>query len=400
MYRRFSTQIDTDFPNNNTAARIVSEGKDVTRLYDDAWFQEQIHAYGMTQQGKFSPFPPVTALAFLPLSHLDPLTALQVTAVVNILLLAAAIAILSSLLSLSLPETTVFVLLSGIGLVNCLRFGQLYIALSLFIIFGYFFYVKKQPVLAGICFGLLVPIKYYPFMFILYFAFRREWRLVVSAVGTMSLVILLGVVVLGPEIHSGYLSSVLGSHLSSHFTQQDPFSPTFQSFDSLLRRLLVFDPVLNPRPLVAANDVFPLLKIIIFIAILAVSGTALLWAHRANDGDAVRFSIGVLGIAGLLLAPGTATYHYVLLWLPVGLVMAVMVERQKTVVAYTFLAMYSAIGFIPYSITKKLDAQGVLTLLAYPRLMLVVGMFVTMIMFIRNSRLPLAVTGKRIERPV
>ena len=55
-------QVDSDFPNYYTAAKIVADGKDVNRLYDDSWFQSQIRSYGMQLQGKFSPFPPVTAL--------------------------------------------------------------------------------------------------------------------------------------------------------------------------------------------------------------------------------------------------------------------------------------------------------------------------------------------------
>ncbi|MEK7672143.1 MAG: hypothetical protein AAB344_07990, partial [Bacteroidota bacterium] len=38
------TQIQTDFPNYYIAGAIARTGVGVERLYDDAWFQEQIKA--------------------------------------------------------------------------------------------------------------------------------------------------------------------------------------------------------------------------------------------------------------------------------------------------------------------------------------------------------------------
>ena len=57
--------IQSDFPNYFTSAKIVADGGDTARLYDDAWFQEQMRRYGVGEHftGKFSPFPPATALA-------------------------------------------------------------------------------------------------------------------------------------------------------------------------------------------------------------------------------------------------------------------------------------------------------------------------------------------------
>ena len=107
------TEVDTDFPNYFTAAKIVADGREVSRVYDDRWFQSQIHSYGMKLEGKFTPFPPATALVFLPLSSFDPLTALRITTVVNAVLLVLSIRVLAYLLPLSLVESAAFVLLKG-----------------------------------------------------------------------------------------------------------------------------------------------------------------------------------------------------------------------------------------------------------------------------------------------
>src|ERR1700726_2348406 len=77
--------IEADFPGYFTAARIVIDGQDTRRLYDDDWFREQIRRYGLESAknpGKFAPFPPPTALLLVPLARFEPLTALRIVTAV------------------------------------------------------------------------------------------------------------------------------------------------------------------------------------------------------------------------------------------------------------------------------------------------------------------------------
>src|SRR5271156_4617242 len=69
-----SSKDETDFPNYFTAAKIVADGGDTDRLYDNGWFQDQMSRYriGKASEGQFKPFPPPTALLLLPLARLQP----------------------------------------------------------------------------------------------------------------------------------------------------------------------------------------------------------------------------------------------------------------------------------------------------------------------------------------
>lgn len=384
------SKVDSDFPGYFTAAKIVADGGEVERLYDISWFQDQMRHYriGKPSEGKFSPFPPPTALLLVPLAQLDPLNALRVVTCVSVLCLVCAIVLLARILSWSLIDSAVFILLSGNAIIGALRLGQPYILVSLSCVLGYYAYVKGRPALAGLCFGVFSPIKYFPLVILAYFASRKEWRVVLGGATAILAVALASISVLGWKIHEDFLSSVLGNHLIGNISMQDPFTASFQSFDTLFRRLFVFDSTLNPQPLVA----LPRLQVIGVITtkatIFLVGIATLIRLARKADGNAAAPSIGILGILTLLLAPATATYHFVLLWLPVGLLVDYFYRHSAPIRAYFILGIYALIGFFPYRFTIPFEGRGRLTVLAYPRLFLLLAMFAACVYFLWSRAEP------------
>jgi hypothetical protein len=369
------TAIASDFPNYFTASKIVADKGDVTRLYDDAWFQSQIRRYRVGDRfaGKFSPFPPATALLLLPLTRLQPLDALRVLTCISLACLLASVIILAKTLEWNAVETGVFVLLSGYAVLNGLRDGQPYIIMSMSCILGYYARLRGRPWLAGLCFGLFVPIKYFPAVFFVYFACRREWKIVLAGAATALVIALLGIVVLGWKVHEEFLATVLGNHLIGVLSMQDPFTASFQSFDSLFRRLFVFDVLNNPRPFFTSGPLHILSVIVTKAGLLAAAAATLVRLERSRSADAAAASLGIIGVLGMLLAPATASYHFVLLWLPVGLLAAYFIRERANALAAWIIFMYALIGFFPYKFTMSLDGRGGLSVLAYPRLFLLLA---------------------------
>ena len=384
------SKIDSDFPGYFTSAKIVAEGGDVGRLYDNAWFQDQMRRYqvGKPSEGKFAPFPPPTALLLVPLAQLKPLNALRVVTGVSVLCLVCAIVLLARILSWSLIDSAVFILLSGNAVIGALRLGQPYILVSLSCVLGYYAYVKGRPVLAGVCFGLFSPIKYFPVVIIAYFAFRREWKVVLGGATAILAVALISIGVLGWKVHEDFLSFVLGNHLVAKLSMQDPFTASFQSFDTLFRRLFVFDATLNPQPWIALPGL-QVIGVIIAKASIFLAGIATL-VKLARDavGIATAPSVGLLGVLTLLLAPATATYHFALLWLPVGLLVDYFFRQRTPMRAYFILGIYALIGFFPYKFTIPFEGLGGLTVLAYPRLFLLLTMFAACVYFVWHRAEP------------
>jgi hypothetical protein len=377
-------RVDTDLPNYLTAARIVADRGQVDRLYDIPWFQAQMSRYqiGKPSEGKFEPFPPPTALLLVPIAHLTPLDALRVMVGLNLLCTAASILLLSRILACSVVDAALLVLLSGFAVINAVRLGQPYPLVSLSCILGYHTYLKGRPFLAGLCFGLFTPIKYVPVVMLVYFACRRQWKLVLGGAAAILAVVLLSIGVLGWKIHEEFLQSVLGGHLVGNLTMQNPFTATFQSFDSLFRRLFVFDAMLNPHPLIACAWLEVLGVILTKLLILGTGVATLLRLARMGSERSLPPSIGILGILVLLLAPATAVYHFVLLWLPIALLFDFFRRESAAMFAYFILAIYALIGFFPYRFSAPFEGHGALTILAYPRLFLLLAMYAACVYFV------------------
>jgi hypothetical protein len=395
------SEIDADFAGYFISSKIVVDGQDTQRLYDDDWFREQIRRYGLESAknpGKFAPFPPPTALLLVPLARFDPLTALRILTAVSVLCLVCSIFLLARILAWNPLDSALFILSSGFAIISGVRFGQPYIVISMFCILGYYLYLARRPWLAGICFGLFVPIKYFPVIILAYFAFRKEWKIALGGAIAIAGVGLVSIGVLGWKVHEVFLLSIIGNHLTGHLSLHDhtvPFTAVYQSFDTLFDRLFVFDAVQNPQPLLAA----PVLRMFSLIAvkgsILLVAAATLLKLARVDPSRAAAPSIGLLGIALFLIAPATATYTCALLWLPIALLINYFLANGARTPAYFILGTYAFIGFFPYNYAYPFEGHGGLSVLAYPRLFLLLAMFIGCVYFIcypKAPRLPASTT--------
>jgi hypothetical protein len=366
--------VDTDFPNYYTSARLLIDGDDMSRLYDDSWFQSQIYKYGMHQLGKFTPFPPITAFIMTPLVLLSPNNALRVWTMLNVVLLLLSVFLVSRITNRSWLWAAILFLLSGQALANNFRFGQFYLLLAVLIICGYRFWIQGEHVRSGMLLGIGAAVKYFPIIFFLEFIGRREWKIVLAGVLTITLLTTVGIIVLGPALHEQFLLHVLGQHLEGNI--QDPFSPIFQSWNSLFRRLFVFDPLHNPNPLVDSSTAY-LLSLCCVYSLVAISLVAAFKQsnHRfGKSSQSIQFAL--LGIAGLLLLPASATYHFLLLALPVALLLD---GKEWTIPQKLLGVVYGFIGFIPYRYFEQFQSKGILTVFSYPRLILMSGLFVVAI---------------------
>jgi hypothetical protein len=376
------TAITNDFPEYFTSAKSVRDGWDAAKLYNGAWFREQTHRYEVGSQdipGEFTPYPPPTALLLMPLTDFKPLTALRIVTGLNVVWLICSMFLLMRIFAWRLIDSALFVLFSGWALLTGLRFGHPYILISTFSLLGYYLYCKRMPWLAGLCLGIFVPVKYYPLIVIVGFAVHRQWRVVLGAGIAIAAVALVSIGVLGWQVHQIFLVDVLMNHLTGHLVPGPRFTAVFQSFDSLYERLFILDSARNPHPWLSA----PLAATLAIVGtkgiLVLAAAAALIHLVRVRDARAIQPIIGILGILVLLIAPGSGTYALVLLWLPIALLIDYLLCERARVPAYLILFLYALIGFIPYGHTYQFEGHGGLTALAFPRLFLLLAIFVVCI---------------------
>jgi hypothetical protein len=377
------TAVTNDFPTYYTSAKMVSEGQDGTKLYDGGWFRAQMRRYGLGNPSDaivFPPYPPPTALLLVPLAGLPPLTALRVLTALNVLCLVGSMLLLRKILNWRLVDSALFILLSGHALSTGLRYGHPYILISTFCMLGYYFHVKGRPTLAGLCLGVFVPIKYWPVSLLAAFALCRQWRVVLGGGLAVAAVALVSIGVLGWEVHRIFLTDVLFDHLSGHEVSLLPHSAQAQSFDALFARLFLFDPLQNPDPWVATRPLPRALAVASVKGLLVLAAAiALVKLARSSAASAIAPASGILGILTFLLVPGSGTYACALLWLPVALLVDHFRSEGARVQAFLILGIYALIGFIPYGHLNPFEGRGALSVLAFPRLLLLLAMFVVCI---------------------
>jgi hypothetical protein len=366
------TAVDSDFPNYYTSARMLLEKKDLSRLYDDDAFQGEIHGYGIGMQGKFSPFPPITALMMVPVAWLPPLDALRVWTGFNIFLFFGCVALLVSAFGGSVRWNAFLLLASGLALANNFRLGQAYLLLLFLVLAACTAYGRGSYVLAGILLGVGAAVKYFPLIFLPLHLARGEWKIAGTLTATVAVLYGAGVLILGMPLHAEFLSRVLPHHLAGEI--QDPFSPTFQSFDSLFRRLFIYDPALNPSPLVASPRIYTLALGGVLLAVVALTACACRAIAGSREREKFGLQLAIVTLAGLLILPASATYHFLLLLIPVAVFLSRDVKAWGRV-EFTLVGAYAMIGFLPYRVFRGFEHTPAVPL-AYPRLWLMTVLFI------------------------
>lgn len=363
-----------DFANYYTSSRLaLADSLRNVKLYDQYDFQMHLDHYFRGTLGSFIPFPPSTVLLLIPIAWLGPTAAKIVFVLINMISLIAVIRLLHGLTDLPVVTVTGLTLLDGFSLWSNVREGQMYLLLTLIIVAALFLEQRERHFAAGILLGLAFPIKYFTGVFILYFLFEKDLKLFAAASLAAAAVLLGGVLVTSMKLNLYYFSVVLPMHLSGNI--QNPFVVNFQSFTSLLNRLLVENDILNPDPVFSSPVLAMLLKSLISFTFLLLLVVAVTSMKQLQKRHRVWYSASVITLFGLVTSPVSASYHLVLLIIPITLMLAT-AESQGSETGLHFLQhretgyliIYGAINLVPFQWLCRLDDHSMLQLLAYLKL--------------------------------
>lgn len=356
-----------DFANYYTAACLVKKGAPLARAYQDfTWFQMEMDRHGIVHQvGGFIPHPPPTAMVFLPLTFFDAVTAKNLWTAFNVLLIIVCIFSLTRLTQLHWLPVAVIFLGTGFGLINNFLFGQMYLLLTATIVLGLWAHQRGNNVLAGILLALMIPMKYFGILFVAYFAGKRQWRLVFSALATIVAIAGFTALMAGFEPFYVFVTEVFPRHFRGEI--QDPFAILFQSWASLFRRLFVYNATLNPAPPLHFPPAFFFLSSVMFWGFMALALWLFVRARFKSQNHQFLFEIGLLPLLFLIVSPSGTTYHFLLLTITTTAFMKTLIDQQRHLPA-TVLAILFIVINLPHYIKLLPYAQGWLTPLGYSRL--------------------------------
>lgn len=301
-----------DFANYHVSARLAVEAVDLTPAYRSfAWFQQHLDRAGYAHQiGAFLPFPPETALLALPIARCSPRAARTVWVGLQLGLIVLDAWLLSRLACAPWWLGWLLLALSGVALDAELKQGQAYLLLVASLSGGLQLLRRGREVWAGVLLGLLLPIKYAALPFLVVGLAARRWRLTLAAGTTAAIVIGIGIAMLGGPVHLAFLREVLPRHAAGEI--QDPYLSVFQSFPSLLRRMFVLEPSLNPEPWIDAPRLFVGLREGLRVLLLGLLVFPAAQALRGR-GAPEPIALALAGCWSLVAAPAGATYHGLLL---------------------------------------------------------------------------------------
>ena len=241
------TAIVTDFPNYYVSAWAVRHDGNLSQLYDPVWFEREKHRSGIERPAAlFNYFPPMNALIMWPLAELSPIKAKQAWTIINLIALAAVVALTAKASGNGwLPSAAVaFLGLDALG--NNMTYGQFYIVLTLLMLTAVLI-AERFPSIAGIATAVGTLTKIFPAFLLVYFMIRRKYRALIYSAAAITILIVIGVFVLGWAPHRVYLAEVLGRSLRGEI--QDPYNVHWNTLQALLRRALVREETLNPAPI-------------------------------------------------------------------------------------------------------------------------------------------------------
>ncbi len=343
-----------------TLARLVAEGTNIAPSYNySPWFQSQMDRF---QPGisDVNYNPPTTALLLLPFSDLEYEQARVAWTLLGVIALVVAGGWLLGALHLGgwyTPALVGLVLMYEPLLAN-FRLGQAYVLMFALLVTAWAAYHYERESLLGIVIGLLFVFKLVGLFLWLLLAVQGRWRTIALGIATVLLLLLGSLPWIGLSAWQAYIPFMI-----SVASEPGRAVTAYQDVSGFFSHLLTFDALWNSTPLVNLPGLSAWLSWLTFGVMVAVS---VYWARRLRGAQA-DLIFGAFVVLGVVLGPLALDYHYALLLVPIGILVA-RLKRQASVWHWVFLALASVLiaADLPYRSPGL--AVGALALLAYPKL--------------------------------
>jgi hypothetical protein len=333
-FRSGWTRAETDFPNYYTAAVLMRKGLPVREYYDWTWFQRQMNYAGIERQlGGYQPQTPLTALPLVGLASFAPQTAKRIWLAINFALLGLTVWLLARVTGFRTEQMVLLTFLGFGSLYSNFLYGQYYVFLLFLLTLAFYSLDKGKAAASGFISGLAFALKLYGGPLLLYFAVKKNWRAVAGFVVAAACGVAVAIAIFGWQDVYFYATQILPRALEGEII--DPYNSGNGTMATLLRRLFVPEPELNPHPLWNAPVMFFFLRPFVGLLILAATLLGLLGERAGLE----RRDFAWFLIAILLLSANTASYTFILLLLPISLLLADAEVAERIFLVAAFFAL-------------------------------------------------------------
>ena len=377
----------TDFPNYYLAGRLFRDGFPLDRLYDWEWLQRQKDHLGLDQPlVGYVPLTIFSALPIAPLTSLPALAAKHCWLVFNLVLLPAIGWLLREITGMPFRRVALIVLLAVVPLRTNFQFGQQHLFVLFLLSVATWCYFRGHDVGAGAALAAAAVLKLYPAALVLLLVRKRRWRVLASMAVVGLLIGAAGLALCGVEPWHVYAVEIVPrAVLRGEVT--DPYDTHMSSLSGMLRRLLIFEPELNPHPLMHAPWAFALLQPL-FVAGILAAGLWVMTAGRASP-ERERLDWAATLAFVLLLSTGTPTYHLCALILSAVLAVDCLLRAQRVTQARVLLIVFTGLCLVTQSLIPEAP-EGWRILTAYPRVYALAAFWLLMVAAQRRLGAPAA----------
>jgi hypothetical protein len=337
--------LNTDFPNYYIVARLLREGYSLDRIYDWVWLQRIKDHWGLAQPlVGYAGLTPFSAIPIVPLSIFPALVAKRLWIICNLLLLGGSVELLTRVTLLGRRRVWLLVLLAVFPLRTCFLFGQMHLLVLFLLTLTYFFLCKEKQTACAAALALAGLLKVYPFAFALYFLWKKQWRMLFTLLSATLLFAAIGYVWMGREVIDTYILQILPRSIQGEVL--DPYSAHAASAAALFHKLFIFEPILNPNPLLNSPALYaalyPLWQVAMLLPVLAV-------LNRQRDrlrAEPLEWAAYVFLL--LVLSPVPSSYHFVAMTFSMVLLIDHLDVRKNYAIAALAVSLYLAISAVEF----------------------------------------------------
>ncbi len=357
--------LNTDFPNYYTAARLVHERYDTSRMYEWTWIEREKDHRGVDNRViGLLPITPFSTLAVWPMAELTPLAAKHVWILLNLAFLVPIGWMLRRMTELSYQRISLVLLLS-FPLYRNLLYGQFYILLLLLLTAACFSYLRGHRALSGALVAIAAACKVFPLLLLVFFLQRRDWRALASATITGLSAVAVSIAVFGVNANRTWLEEILpwvmhGAGLGTYANSA--------SISGVLHCLFLSEPQWNPHPWHSSPVMYALLAPALQMLVLAPA----ILLIRSEDARKRQILLewSALLTATLAISTIPASYNFVLMVFPVCVLSAILLQDRQYRWLAALIVAYLGIGF-PLPVPNR--PLGLALLLYVPRLPLMIA---------------------------